>query len=261
MMQFPVKRAGAIFPQASYDQFPPSPWRDGNGLTKLEGKVPWHDSSHYADWRVPNDDLSFLTIFQHLLWEVQIPHHREPLATGCYLTSSEVELHRFTSVPVLSHPASIRTTHRLPLLRGQQLRKLISVLLQRLSKSQYLLPPLLNAGARPRLERDLGRLNGIVDVLLRRHGNLEIWLLGRGVDAMTGLGGGRELSIDHILEGVELELGIISSTIGAVRCRGSHSDFLCIKFPVQFLGFEISASSRVSPKEMGSTPLQVPVDN
>jgi hypothetical protein len=94
-------------------------------------------------------------------------------------------------------------TYGLSLLLGEQLSKLWDVLLKAIGKSEDSFFSLSVWGLRPGFERLLCGCYSIVDILLRRHGNLWIRLSRSRIDAMSGLLGSRQFSVDGVIEATE----------------------------------------------------------
>lgn len=98
-------------------------------------------------------------------------------------------------------------THRLPLLRSQQLHKPILLLLQSINERQQRLLPLFPSHFRPFLERCTGSSDGCVEILFAGDGDVgECGEVG-GVDAVAGGLGREEGAVDAMGEGGEVEGG------------------------------------------------------
>lgn len=65
-------------------------------------------------------------------------------------------------------------------------------------------PTLVERGLGPFSERLASGINGSIEIFLRENGDLRVGLTVCRVDAVTGLGGGGQLIVDDIVEGLHV---------------------------------------------------------
>lgn len=117
---------------------------------------------------------------------------------------------------------SVIGTDRFPLLFHQHLREPVLLLLYRIGKRQHSITSLRIGGLRPGLERLLARCHSLVDIIGRRNWNFGIRLACGRIDAVASLARRRELAVDHIGEGGEVEAAGRRISIHIIVCMWRH---------------------------------------